>query len=249
MSPAIQVQNLSKSYRVAHNNTKAENYTAPRDGLARNAQNLARETRDRRMVRQIVQGDEVEEFWAFKDITTTFKPANALGITGRTGAGKSTGLNILRRIIEPTRGRVTINGRVASLLEVGTGLHPELTGPKINFLNGATAILILAESVAIPGFCRRDAPWRRYRLESHLASASLGSKARPDFRTPKAMWSSLRIAAQATALPDLPWALSRSQKALMTGLWRQATQAGRYSTLRRSASPIFDRRVCMTSPD
>jgi len=119
MSPAIQVQNLAKSYRVGHNNTKVESYTALRDGLARNARNFPRKTRDMLTGRQIAQGDEVEEFWALKDITTTFNPATAVGITGRTGAGKSTGLKILRRITEPNQGRVTLNGLVASLLEVG----------------------------------------------------------------------------------------------------------------------------------
>jgi len=108
MPPAIQVQNLSKSYRVGHNNTKAERYTALRDGPASNAQNLACKTRDRLTGRQFVQGDEVEEFRALKDITTTFNPATAVGIIGCNDAGKSTGLNILSR--------VTINARVASLL-------------------------------------------------------------------------------------------------------------------------------------
>ena len=108
MPRAIKVENLSKSYRVGHNNTKDKNYTALRDGLASNAQNLACKTRDRLTGRQIVQGDEVEEFRALKDITTTFNPATAVGIIGRNAAGKSTGLNILSRI--------TINARVASLL-------------------------------------------------------------------------------------------------------------------------------------
>ena len=87
--------------------------------------------------RQIVQGDEVEEFWALKNITTKSSPGDRIGIIGRNGTGQSTRLNILSRITEPTSGRVTINGRVASLLEVGTGFHPELTGRENNFLNGA----------------------------------------------------------------------------------------------------------------
>jgi lipopolysaccharide transport system ATP-binding protein len=137
MPPAIKVENLSKSYLVGHNNAKAEGYTALRDVLSRNARNLVRKTRDMLIGRQIVQGDQVEEFWALKDINFEVQPGDRVGIIGRNGAGKSTLLKILSRITEPTRGRVTINGRIASLLEVGTGFHPELTGRENIFLNGA----------------------------------------------------------------------------------------------------------------
>lgn len=134
---AIKVENLSKSYLVGHNSAQAERYSALRDVLSRNARNLVRKTRDMLRGRAIVQGDEVEEFWALKDVSFEIRQGDKVGIIGRNGAGKSTLLKILSRITEPVKGRIQINGRVASLLEVGTGFHPELTGRENIFLNGA----------------------------------------------------------------------------------------------------------------
>ncbi len=133
----ISVENLGKSYLVGHNAAGSEGYTALRDVLTRNTRNLVRKTRDMLQGRAIVQGDEVEEFWALKDASFQIKQGDRVGIIGRNGAGKSTLLKILSRITEPTTGRIKIAGRVASLLEVGTGFHPELTGRENIYLNGA----------------------------------------------------------------------------------------------------------------
>src|SRR4030088_2463865 len=135
----ITVENLSKSYLVGHRSggRSHSNYTALRDVIGREARNVARKAIDVVRGRQIVQGDEVEEFWALRDVSFEVKQGAVLGIIGRNGAGKSTLLKILSGITEPDRGRAILRGRVASLLEVGTGFHPELTGRENIFLNGA----------------------------------------------------------------------------------------------------------------
>jgi lipopolysaccharide transport system ATP-binding protein len=134
---AILVESLSKRYLLGHQSARGQSYTALRDVLAREVRNFARSAADLLKGRQIIQGDEVEEFWALRDVSFDVKCGEVLGIIGPNGAGKSTLFKVLSRITEPTRGRIQLNGRVASLLEVGTGFHPELSGRENIYLNGA----------------------------------------------------------------------------------------------------------------
>src|SRR5262245_31361615 len=117
----ISVENLSKSYLIGHQSARRERYPTLRDVIGRETQNFVRKATDLVRGRQIVQGDEIEELWALKEVSFGVKQGDVVGIVGRNGAGKSTLLKILSRITEPTIGRVRLRGRIGSLLEVGTG--------------------------------------------------------------------------------------------------------------------------------
>src|SRR5678816_4249260 len=132
MKPIVEVRDLSKLYRLG-----AIGATSLREALGRwftrfpsAPQRLPGEARD-------LAGPEAGTFWALRDVSFDVERGEVVGIIGRNGAGKSTLLKILSRITEPTAGRAVLRGRVVSLLEVGTGFHPELSGRENIFLNGA----------------------------------------------------------------------------------------------------------------
>ncbi|MDZ4793653.1 MAG: ABC transporter ATP-binding protein [Bacteroidota bacterium] len=122
MKPAIEIRNLGKEYTL----TTTQPYVALRDIISGSVKNMFKSAKEKK-----------EKFWALEDINLDIMPGERVGIIGRNGAGKSTLLKIISRITPPTTGSAIIRGRVGSLLEVGTGFHPELTGRENIYLNGS----------------------------------------------------------------------------------------------------------------
>src|SRR5947208_3260397 len=120
MSPILEIKNISKRFRIRH---QGANYLSLRDSVSSFITRAGKAKK--------------EDFWALKDISFDVHAGDSVGIIGKNGAGKSTLLKILSKITPPTSGRIISRGRIASLLEVGTGFHAELSGRENVFLNGS----------------------------------------------------------------------------------------------------------------
>jgi lipopolysaccharide transport system ATP-binding protein len=161
----IQAENVGKKYRLRHQSVRG--YRTLREVITEKAKGFLKKPSSNN---GNGKGSSVEEFWALQGVSFEIKRGDVVGIIGRNGAGKSTLLKVLSRITEPTTGRIRISGRVASLLEVGTGFHPELTGRENIYLNGAilgmTRVEIKSKFDEIVAFAEvekfLDTPVKRY---------------------------------------------------------------------------------------
>ena len=133
-NPIIKVNNLSKRYRIG---AKEQGYKTFREAIMEGITAPVRNLAKLRSLTRFKSGREEDMVWALKNVSFEVNEGELLGIIGRNGAGKTTILKVLSRITEPTTGSIGIHGRISSLLEVGTGFHPELTGRENIFLNGA----------------------------------------------------------------------------------------------------------------
>ena len=129
MRPIVRAENLSKQFQIRHDDSTSRRYHTLRESLAGALRHPLKRFRTGQT--------SIEQIWAIQDVSFDVMPGEAMGIIGPNGAGKSTLLKVLSRVLEPTSGRALLYGRVASLLEVGTGFHPDLSGRENVYLNGA----------------------------------------------------------------------------------------------------------------
>jgi lipopolysaccharide transport system ATP-binding protein len=139
LDPAITIENLGKRYTIGHQRTNGDGMRHAIEGAMRAPLSWLRFRREKKL--------QQADFWALRNVSLKIKQGEVVGLIGRNGAGKSTLLKMLSRITVPTEGRIRIDGRIASLLEVGTGFHQELTGRENIFLNGAILGMPRAEII------------------------------------------------------------------------------------------------------
>jgi len=227
----ISVEELGKKYSLRH--MSSEPYMAMRDVIARKATQVAKLINPFTLAGQLRKtinnsfknySDSDEDFWALRDVSFEISRSERVGIIGRNGAGKSTLLKILSRITEPTTGRVVLGGRVASLLEVGTGFHPELTGRENIFLNGAILGMTrreirskfdeIVEFAEVERFL--DTPVKRYSSGMYVRLAfSVAAHLEPDILVVDEVLAVGDSAFQAKCLNKLELSSSKEEKTIL----------------------------------